>query len=130
MAKIKVAGQAVVVTSSLKLEDIKLVKKYRPQALVLKGGEDKKEEIFRIDACDAGSINKYGAAFNDVTRDEAKLARLTLTTNYSGDNVQEFIADELGEAIAHLKALEAALPEVVESIKAERKALVDSITVE
>lgn len=130
MAKIDVVGQAVVVTSTLKLEDIKMVKKYRPQALVLKGGEDKKEEIFRIDACGEGSINKFGAAFNDTTRNDEKFARLTLTTNYSGDNIKEFIADELGEAIAHLKALEAVLPEVIESIKAERKALVDSITVE
>ena len=41
-------GQAIVVVSDVKLEDIKKIEKYRPDALVLKGGEDNKEEIFRI----------------------------------------------------------------------------------
>ena len=42
MAKITIAGDAVVVTSALKLEDIKTIEKYRRNALVLKGGEDGK----------------------------------------------------------------------------------------
>ena len=40
MAKIVIAGDAVVVTSAMKLEDIKTIEKYRPKELVLKGGED------------------------------------------------------------------------------------------
>ena len=43
MAKIVIAGDAVVVTSAMKLEDIKTIEKYRPKELVLKGGEDGKE---------------------------------------------------------------------------------------
>ncbi len=45
MAKVKTMGQAIVVVSEVKLEDIKKIQKYRPEALVLKGGEDNKEEI-------------------------------------------------------------------------------------
>ena len=40
MAKITIAGDAAVVTSAMKLEDIKTIEKYRPKELVLKGGED------------------------------------------------------------------------------------------
>ena len=46
MAKITIAGDAAVVTSAMKLEDIKTIEKYRPKELVLKGGEDGKEPIF------------------------------------------------------------------------------------
>ena len=48
MAKIVIAGDAVVVTSAMKLEDIKTIEKYRPKELVLKGGEDGKEPIFGV----------------------------------------------------------------------------------
>ena len=58
MAKVKTMGQAIVVVSEVKLDDIKKIEKYRPEALVLKGGEDGKEEIFRI-GTGAGKINTY-----------------------------------------------------------------------
>ena len=55
MAKIMVAGDAVVVTSDMKLEDIKLVKKYRPEALTLFEGEgEEKEPVFKIGIGDGG----------------------------------------------------------------------------
>lgn len=50
MAKIVIAGDAVVVTSAMKLEDIKTIEKYRPKELVLKGGEDGKEAIHSVSA--------------------------------------------------------------------------------
>ena len=59
MAKVIIAGDAVVVKSAIKYEDLKAVKKYRPEALTLKGGEDGKEPIFSVFVKDsgAGSIN-------------------------------------------------------------------------
>ena len=48
MAKIVIAGDAVIVTSTMKLEDIKTIAKYRPKALTLMGGEDGKEPIFAV----------------------------------------------------------------------------------
>ena len=62
MAKIVIAGDAVVVTSAMKLEDIKTIEKYRPKELVLKGGEDGKEPIFGVGTTHgAGNINAVGA---------------------------------------------------------------------
>lgn len=131
MAKITVTGQAIVITSALKLEDIKMVQKYRPAALVLKGGEDNKEEIFRIGAsnCGAGDINKFGATFANETRDENKYAVMTLVTNHTGDGIKEYLADQFGGAMENLNKLEETLPAVVEEIKAARTAFMDGITI-
>lgn len=130
MAKITIAGDAVVITSAMKLEDLTTIGKYRPNALVLKGGEDGKEEIFRIGVGKGcGEINKYGATFSSESHDDAKLATITMTARVTGDDIREVIADEIGSAVTNLTTLEATLPAVLEAIKAERKAIIDSINV-
>ena len=48
MAKIVIAGDAVVVKSELKLEDIKTIEKYNTKALTLMGGDEGKEPIFAL----------------------------------------------------------------------------------
>ena len=59
MAKIVIAGDAIVVTSAMKLEDIKTIEKYRPNALTLMGSEDGKEPIFAIGTTEGcGNINQ------------------------------------------------------------------------
>ena len=128
MAKITIAGQAVVITSELKLEDIKKVKKYRPDALILRGGEDGKEPIFALGIGDS-SINKFGVSFCQETRDDEKHAVLTMTTTYDGDDIKEFVADELGSSIINLEKLESKLPEIIEEINAERDSVKASISV-
>lgn len=128
MAKITITGQAVVVTSSLALKDIEAVKKYRPDELILKGGEDGKEPIFVLDA-GGDSINKYGASFNKETRDDEKKATLTMLTTYKGDNIKEVVADELGSAIINLNKLEEKLPKVINEIKVETESVMSDISV-
>lgn len=132
MAKIVIAGNAVVVTSELRLEDIKTIKKYRPEALVLKGGEDGKEPIFKLGiAKEAGSITKYGAEFCSETHDAEKKAMMTLL--YNGDdgdtNIKEAVADGIGAYVMTLNKLEATLPAVLEEIASEKEQIMDNITV-
>ena len=127
MAKIKVIDKAVVVTSGVKLEDIKTIEKYRPAALTLMGGEEGKEPIFKL-ASGAGSISKFGASFDHATTEG--YAVLTLVTTYEGDKVKEHVADTLGEAMTNLNALEAKIPAVLESVKKEREEIMANITVE
>lgn len=128
MAKIVIAGQAIVVTSDVALEDIKTIKKYRPDALTLKGGEDGKEPIFALGVGN-GRISAVGASFCEETRDEAKKATLTMTTDYDGDDIEGFVSDSLGTAIVNLNKLEATLPAVLEEIEAERANIRSNITV-
>ena len=131
MAKIVVAGNAVVITSALKLEDIKTVEKYRPNELVLKGGEDGKEPIFRLGiTTGTGSINTVGASFGREASDGSGLAAITMVMpDIPVSDVTEWVADKLGSAVINLNAVEGKLPDVLESIKAEKAAVMSHISV-
>ncbi len=129
MAHVTIAGNAVIITSTMKLDDIKTVEKYRPKALVLMGGDDGKEPIFKVGTGCTGSVNKYGITFADATRGEnGGFATLTLTEEFCGDPA-DFVAEKYGVAIANLKALEATLGGAIEGIASEKQAVMDSITV-
>ena len=70
MAKIVIAGDAVVVKSELNLEDIKTIAKYQPKALTLMGGDEGKEPIFALGTTTGtGSINSVGASFGKADSD-------------------------------------------------------------
>lgn len=131
MAKIIVAGEAVVITSSMKLADLETIKKYNPKALVLMGGEDGKEPVFCIgvNRGKIGSINQFSVDFGAETRDDKKLATMTLMTSGVTGDVKEFVADEYGAALMLLNKLEATLPAALEAIAADKKAILENITV-
>lgn len=127
--KVIIAGQAIVINSELKFEDIQKIKKYRPEALTLYEGEGaEREPVFMIGTGEA-SINKYGVTFAGATRDDAKQATLTITTNYAGDDIKGFVADELGSAIIKLGKLEEQLPAVLAEIDAQVAAIQANITI-
>ena len=117
MAKIVIAGDAVVITSALKLEDIRTIEKYRPKELVLKGGEG------------FGNINAVGASFGRESHDAEKLATITMCTNGVTGDVKDWVADHLGGAIINLNQLEAKLPAVLDAIAAQKAEVMSNITV-
>lgn len=131
MAKITIAGEAVVITSAMKLEDIKTIKKYRPDALILKGGEDGKEPIFRLGITDGrGSITKYGAEFGSETHDDEKKAVMTLILSGSNDSdIKEVVADTIGAYVLNLNKLEETLPNVLTEIADEKARILENITI-
>ena len=131
MAKITIAGDAVVVTSSVKLEDYQKIAKYRPEALTLLGGEDGKEPIFGVAIVKEGSgnINQYGVEFSSSTRNDEKLACLTMVYSGTAGDIKEAVADRIGVAILNLSKLEEKVPAVLAEIEAEKAAIIDSITV-
>lgn len=128
MARVTIAGNALIVTSALSLEDLKTVKKYRPDALILKGGEDGKEPIFGISLCDS-EINSCSVSFCEETRDQAKLATLTTAINYAGEDIADYVSDKYGAAITNLNKLEETLPAVLAEIAANKEAIKRNITV-
>lgn len=131
MAKVTILGDAAVIKSTLKLDDIKNVKKYRPKALALKGGEDGKEDIFVIDTAesDAGSINSFGAVFTRESRDEDKNACITITIPASITDAEKYIVDEFGGALMNLKKMEEILPAVIAEIAADKASIMADIAV-
>jgi predicted butyrate kinase (DUF1464 family) len=130
MAKITIAGDAVITTSSLSLEELKLVAKLRPQALRLMGGENNKEVVFAIGVAKGnGSINQYGASFAGETHDDAKLATITMIAEGVTGDVKEWAADRIGAAIININKIEANLPDVLAEIRTEKAAVLSNITV-
>lgn len=131
MAKVTIAGRALVITSDLKLTDLETVRKYQPKALILMGGEDGKEPVFAVAAVrgSAGKIGNIGVEFGEETHDDAKLATMTLMVPGDVKDMKEYVADKYGAALMNLAKLETVLPAVVEAISAEKQSIMDSISV-
>lgn len=129
MAKTKIFGDSVVITSSIKLADLKNVAKYAPKALTLMGGEDNKEELFKImvGKSGAGSINAWGASFAPATRDHEGKATITMMVPAAVEKAKEWVVEEFGGALMNLAEVEKTLPAVIEKIAADKKAVEDSI---
>lgn len=132
MAKITIAGDAIVITSSKTLEDIKTLEKYRPKALSLYdvGDDGKKEEIFRVESGSSdGSINKYGATFSSVTHDDEKLATITMCIPHGVADAVEYAAEKIGVAIINLNKVEAQFDEALAEVAQEKATVMENITV-
>lgn len=129
MAKIVIAGDAVVVKSELKLEDIKTIEKYNAKALTLMGGDEGKEPIFALGTTTGtGSINSVGASFGKADADGKAVITMVMQ-NVPTEKAKDWVAGTLGAAITNLKALEDKLPAVLAAIAAEKAAVMESITV-
>ena len=130
MAKVTIAGKAIVITSALKLEELETVKKHQPKALVLLGGEDGKEPIFAVGVVrgSAGKIGNVGVEFGEETQTE-KLATMTLMAPADVKDMKEYVADKYGAALMNLAKLETNLPAVIGAIAAEKQSIMDNISV-
>ena len=130
MAKILIAGDAVVVKSDLKLEEIRTIEKYRPEALILKGGEDGKDPIFRLGSTTGtGSITDFGAEFGAESHDDEKKAMLTMCCTCGDDDIKEFVADCIGRSVMKLNKLEATLHNVLSEIEVEKGRILENISI-
>lgn len=130
MAKIQILGDAVVLTSEITLEDLRTIAKYRPEALTLKGGEDGKTPVFAIGVDGVESFTKFGVTFKSASRDDKKYAQLTqIICDRKIENLTEVIADHYGAGLAKLNELEATLPAVLDEVRAEREAIMQSISI-
>lgn len=131
VAQIKIIGNTVHVISSQKLEDVKLLAKYRPNALKLyEGSGAEKQEVFAIftDGRDGGSVCPNGVIFSKATTSDGK-ALVTLTAPTGTEDVKAWAQEEIGVAILLLKKTEAQFAAAIEEVKAERDAVAASITV-
>ena len=131
-AGIAIVGESVVITSNLKLSDYKMIAKYRPSKLVLKGGDDGKEVVFAVGVTSnpKGSINKVGAEFGSEAHDGTGRATITFDLPQTDGDVKDAVAEYIGSSILDLNKIEAILFSVIEEISAERTAVMESITVQ
>lgn len=130
MAKINVTGNAVVITSTVKFEDIAKAKKYRPDALILceeKGGE--LTPVFGVDVGREAKWNEYGITFNGKTHNDG-FATLTELIPTIEEGLEEAIADLYGAVILKLNKFEEKFPAALEEIKAEREKVLGTISIQ
>ena len=123
-----VIGNAIVVTSALKREELETIKKYRPKALTLfeKDEDEKKLPVFAIALTKAtsGEIDKNGAVFGELTDDEGH-ARLTMT--FGPELEKQDLIDKIGPAILKLNELEQVLAGQLTEIAADKEAATGAI---
>ena len=130
-AKIKIAGGAVVVESAAKLDDLKKLAKYRPNALKLFEGEGKdKAEVFVVDVAAAGpgSINRFGASFGTQATADGK-AVVTMILPDGVADAKKWAEDTIGTAILSLNKVEAQFAAANTDIDAEIAAIRENIQV-
>jgi len=126
MAKIQIAGGAAALVSTLKREEIELLQRYRPNALVLKEGD---ETVFRVKAgeYEDGSVSEYGVCFVTATRDEAALAEHTIMIPAGVTDVKAFAVDKIGPAVLNLGKVEAQAAAALTGLRTELDQVRDSV---
>lgn len=131
MAKIVIAGDAVVITSSKTLEQIATLEEYNPKALSLFEKDDNgmSQEIFRVGTTNgAGNINKFGASFGSATHDEQGFATITLSIPRDIEDVMSYVANAIGYAVVKLNKVEAQFDTALQQIEADRQQVMSNIT--
>ena len=129
MAKVNIAGNSYVITSSVSMADLETVAKYRPAALTLVD-EESKETYFKVGVGTASSVNDHGISFSGVTNDEKKLATATLPIPSDIEvEAKDYVLDKAGLAIANLNKVEEGISDALEGIKTERDTIAENITV-
>ena len=131
MAKITIAGDSIVITSSKTLGEIKDLEKYRPKALRLyeRDEDGNKSEVFRVASGTVGVINGNGAVFASVTHDDQKLASITMPIPAGTANAVDYAADLFGNAIMMLNQVEAQFEDAINDVAAEKAVIRECITV-
>lgn len=130
--RIAIVGDAVVLTSTLKVGDIELLKKYKPDALKLTDEDGK--QIFGVAyESGRGTFSKTGIVFGGTARDGSGYATLTVNLESDGDvdveTLKSTIADMLGDVPTKVGAIESTAPAAVEEIGTARETLINSITI-
>ncbi len=115
-------------TSSITKGDIDLVKKYRPTALKKKDADG--NDIFLVSYVeDKPCVCAKGITFGSVSA-EGGFAMIVGTlpeTLPMNTTAGDYVADQIGSALALINEFEKSIPEVVSAIKNERAELLDSI---
>lgn len=117
-------------TSSLKAEDIALVKKHRPGALKKKDADG--NDIFAISYLEGKPcVAPNGITFSTTSAEggHAMITGAIPEILPANTTASDYVADKVGSIIAYVKELEESIPAVVTAIKTERAQLIGGITV-
>ena len=128
MAKTKILGTAVTITSAVKVADFKTLAKFKPAALALTEVVDGvKEEKFSVALGTSPSVTKYGIVFDSMNTDGYAEVTLQIPASIAADKRKEYVADTYGYALLNLNQLEGQIAEVMAETEADFIAINDNI---
>lgn len=128
MAKTKILGTAVTITSAIKVADFKTLAKFKPAALALTEVVDGvKEEKFSVALGTSPSVTKYGIVFDSANTDGYAEVTLQIPASIAADKRKEYVADTYGYALLNLNQLEGQIAEVMAETEADFIAINDGI---
>jgi len=128
--RITVLGDALVVTSSLTVEEIEMLKKYDPDALKLFDADG--NQTFGVGYSSGnGNLTKKGVTFGATSNGGFATLSVTLegTEGMTADALKETVADILGEIPVKLAAVEQAAPAKLAEVREARTTLINSINI-
>lgn len=129
MAKILIAGSALVIKSGYSLDEIKTLEKYRPKALTIFEEDGKtKTELFKVGTTKGdGSIGTFGASFGRSSADDDKKATITIDIPADVTDAKKYAEDTVGVAIVYLNKVEDQIPDALASVEEERAKVRENI---
>jgi len=128
MAKTKILGTAVTITSAVKVADFKTLAKFKPAALALTEVVDGvKEEKFSVALGTSPSVTKYGIVFDSANTDGYAEVTLQIPASITADKRKEYVADTYGYALLNLNQLEGQIAEVMAETEADFIAINEGI---
>lgn len=117
--KLKIVGNAFVITSKLKLDTIKKVNKFNKNLLcITESKDDEVCELFRIDLGKTGTISKYGITFATANTEGYATVTGSIPEHTAYDKRKEYVVEEFGTALMLLNDLEDAIETAVAEIDA------------
>lgn len=129
MSSIKIVGKAIVLTSKLKTETIKQLKKFAPTALTVIN--DKGEPVFAVGYSAKGnaSINKNGVEYNGTSPEGMAQATFMCADDVAAEKQKQYVLDTYGAGLMQLDAVEDQILSAANTLNDKITAISDGITV-
>ena len=125
MADVKIAGNTIILTSTVTLEQLRRIEKHRPEVLEVHNA--KEEIIFRV-GTGSNALNNHGASFNAATLDDRELAYISLPIPSGVADAKRYFAETFGQPHLHLKAVEQKLTDVLVEVEDKITEIMNDVT--
>jgi hypothetical protein len=129
MSKVKIIGNAVVITSDLKVEEILKVKKFTKSGLKLR--DEKGNEIFAIDYRPGAnsSISEHGIVYGEVNTEGYAQVSLLMAEDVKPEDRMNVLLDDFAIALGNLNTLETYIREAATELEGTVETIKSSIEV-
>jgi hypothetical protein len=125
MADVRIAGNIIVITSTVTLEQLRHLEKHRSESLKIRNGKD--EVIFRV-GTGSNALNNNGASFNSATLDDRELALITLQIPSGVTDARRYFAETFGHPHLHLKSIERGLADILSEVEGDINEIMNDVT--